>query len=114
MVVPGPLGWDPPLPHKNNRNHSWLAGAASVVVVAVVALIFASFISLPYDVIAPGDTRRVNDLIAAKNVKTYPAKGQFMYTTVSVREHVNVLEMVRRRRSAARSRRSSTSSSTET
>ena len=89
MVVPGPLTWDPPLADEDHRWRGWALLVGVVVLVAVIAM----FVQLPYDVISPGETRQVNDLFqVGSSARTYPPRGQFLYTTVSVREHVNVYE----------------------
>ncbi|MGI8776603.1 MAG: YlbL family protein [Acidimicrobiales bacterium] len=65
------------------------AAAASVLLVAAVA---ALFIRIPYDTIAPGSASRVDDLIAITGHQAYPPKGRLLFTTVSVRERVNLWE----------------------
>jgi len=62
---------------------------ASVLVVAAVA---ALFIRIPYDTIAPGTASRVDDLIVINGHEAYPPKGKILFTTVSVRERVNLWE----------------------
>ena len=60
--VPGPLAWDPPLADQDHRWRGWALVAGVLVLAAIVGL----FIRLPYDVISPGETRRVNDLMKVK------------------------------------------------
>lgn len=89
MVLPGPLAWDPPLGDQDHRWRGWALVAGVLVLAAIVGL----FIRLPYDVISPGETRRVNDLMKVTGgAKVFTPRGQFLYTTVSVREGVNLYE----------------------
>src|SRR2546423_8908289 len=93
MVPPGQLARDPPLADQDHRWRGWALVAGGLVLAAIVGL----FIRLPYDVISPGETRRVNDLMNVKgNAKVFPPRGQFLYTTVSVRECVNLYEALAR------------------
>lgn len=66
------------------------AVASMLTIVAVGGL----FIRLPYDTVAPGSTRQVNDLIAVKGHAAYPPRGKVLFTTVSVRERVNLWQAV--------------------
>jgi len=59
-----------------------------------IAAIAGLFIRLPYDTIAPGSARQVNDVVLVKGGPNYPPKGQIMETTVSVRERVSPYEYV--------------------
>jgi PDZ domain-containing protein len=61
-----------------------------LVVIAVGGL----FIRLPYDTVAPGSTRQVNDLIVVKGHAAYPPRGKVLFTTVAVRERVNLWQAV--------------------
>jgi PDZ domain-containing protein len=59
-----------------------------------VAAVAAIFIRLPYDTIAPGNSRQVNDVVLVKNGPSYPPQGQILETTVSVRERVSPYEVL--------------------
>ena len=60
----------------------------------MAAPIAALFIRLPYDTIAPGSSRQVNDVILVKDGPSYPPKGEILETTVSVRERVSPYEVL--------------------
>jgi len=66
--------------------------AAAVASILVVAAVAALFIRIPYDTIAPGSASRVDDLIAITDHPAYPPKGRLLFTTVSVRERINLWE----------------------
>jgi Lon-like protease len=72
------------------RRRWWLVPVAVLGLAAIVA----AFIRLPYDTIAPGTTREVNDLVLVRGAPSYPPKGQVLYTTVSVRERVSPYEVL--------------------
>ena len=72
------------------RGRWWLVPLILLAVAAIGAL----FIRLPYDTIAPGSSRQVNDLVLVRNGPNYPPAGQIMETTVSVRERVTPYEYV--------------------
>ncbi|MBV8161042.1 MAG: PDZ domain-containing protein, partial [Acidimicrobiia bacterium] len=59
-----------------------------------VAAIAAAFIRLPYDTIAPGDSRQINDMILIRGGPDYPPHGQILETTVSVRDRVTPYEVL--------------------
>lgn len=81
-------GWTRPPPPRKRR--WWLV---PVVLLAVVA-VGAAFVRLPYDTIAPGNSRQVNDVVLVKGGPSYPPKGQILETTVSVRERVTPYEIL--------------------
>jgi Lon-like protease len=58
----------------------------------VVCLAAGVLIRLPYVTIAPGSARRVDDLINVRDHPVYPPRGRVLFTTVSVREDINVFE----------------------
>ena len=58
----------------------------------MVALAAGVLIRLPYLAIAPGSARRVDDLINIRDHAVYPPKGKVLFTTVSVREDINLWE----------------------
>jgi PDZ domain-containing protein len=66
-----------------------LASLGSVFVTLGVA---AGFVELPYDTIAPGSAREVNDLVAVRGHEVFPPDGEVLFTTVSVRQRVNIYE----------------------
>lgn len=89
MVVPPPLSWDTseePSPWR------WLRWAVPAFV-ALVVLVGAIQISLPYYALAPGSARQVNDLIRVPDDRSYPPEGRVLLSTVSLRQ-VNALEAI--------------------
>jgi PDZ domain-containing protein len=87
MVVRSPLGWEPVAPRQTKP---WASLAIASVVVAVV-LIATMFVTLPYYALAPGNARRVDNLIVAGKTRTYPPKGRVLLTTITLYK-VNPLE----------------------
>src|SRR5947209_3558772 len=81
-------GWTRPPPRRRRR--WWLVA----VILLAVAAIGAAFVRLPYDTIAPGSSRQVNDLVLVKGGPNYPPRGEIMETTVSVRERVSPYEVL--------------------
>ena len=67
----------------------------SLLVVVVVLAIAAAFVRLPYEMVAPGSARQVNDLLSVKGTKVYPPDGKLYYATVSVRNDISPYEVVR-------------------
>src|SRR5438874_1210264 len=65
-------GWTRPPPPRKRR--WWLV---PLVVLAVVA-VGAAFVRLPYDTIAPGNSRQVNDVVLVKGGPSYPPTGQIL------------------------------------
>ena len=63
-----------------------------LVPLLVLAAVAGFFIRIPYDSVAPGSTRRVDDLISIEGHPSYPPKGRVLITTVSVRERINLWE----------------------
>ncbi len=91
-VPPAPGGaGQPPLGGPSRRRPVALV-AAAVASLLVVAAVAALFIRIPYDTIAPGSASRVDDLIVINGHDAYPPKGKVLFTTVSVRERVNLWE----------------------
>ncbi|MBV9411741.1 MAG: PDZ domain-containing protein [Acidimicrobiia bacterium] len=82
-------GWTRPQPPRRRRRW-WLVP----VILLAIALIAGMFIRLPYDTIAPGSSRQVNDVVLVKGGPSYPPKGQILETTVSVRERVTPYEVL--------------------
>lgn len=87
MVVPPPPGWErSPEP----SGWRWLRWAGPVAV-ALVLFVGAVQVSLPYYAIAPGDARRVDDLISVPKDRRFPPRGRVLLSTVSI-TRVNALE----------------------
>jgi len=72
----------------------WRVVLVALALLLVVAAIAAYYVLLVYDALSPGDTRQVNDLVAVRNHDVFPPHGQVLFTTVSVRERVNVYEIL--------------------
>src|SRR5438270_9517588 len=83
-------GWTRLPPPSPRKRRWWLV---PVVLLAVVA-VGAAFVRLPYDTIAPGNSRQVNDVVLVKGGPSFPPKGQILETTVSVRERVTPYEIL--------------------
>jgi PDZ domain-containing protein len=77
-------------PPRRRRRPWWIIPIVLVAIGAIGAL----FIRLPYDTIAPGDSRQINDLVLVRNGPSYPPHGQVLETTVSVRERVTPYEVL--------------------
>jgi PDZ domain-containing protein len=67
----------------------------SLLVAAIVVAIAAAFVRLPYEMVAPGTARQVNDLLSVKGTKVYPPDGKLYYATVSVRDDISPYEVLR-------------------
>lgn len=85
--MPGDGGYEPPRPGRR-----WAAVLGAVSTLLVVAGIGVAFIRLPYDTIAPGLVREVNDLVAVEGHPVYPPKGEVLFATVSARTGINPYE----------------------
>jgi PDZ domain-containing protein len=71
-------------PRHRRISRGWLA----VTVVAgllLVALVSSMFVYVPYYGLAPGDARPTLPLISSNDAQLFPADGQVLFTTVSVR-----------------------------
>ena len=68
-----------------------MALAIAGLVLAVVS-VGGAFVRVPYDSIAPGSARRVDDLIEVRGHPVYPPQGRVLFTTVAVREGINLWE----------------------
>ncbi len=90
--VPPATDAAPPPPARPFRRRPVALAAAAVASVLLVAAVAALFIRIPYDTIAPGSARRVDDLISITDHPAYPPQGRLLFTTVSVRERVNLWE----------------------
>jgi PDZ domain-containing protein len=60
----------------------------------LLAGIVAGLVRIPYDTVGPGSAKVVNKVVAVSGHDSYPPAGQVLYTTVSVRERVSVLQAV--------------------
>ncbi|MFP5317406.1 MAG: PDZ domain-containing protein [Acidimicrobiia bacterium] len=75
------------------RRHRVLVAVSSVLGVLLLASgIVAGVVRIPYDTVAPGTTRVVNEVISVSGHETFPPEGEVLYATVSVRERVSVLQ----------------------
>lgn len=91
MVVPqAPLSWEPQPEPRRRRWARW--GVPGVV--AVLLLLGAAQLHLPYYALAPGDARQVNDLIRVPEDRRFPPEGEVLLSTVSLSQ-VNALQAVR-------------------
>ncbi|MCA1683630.1 MAG: PDZ domain-containing protein [Actinobacteria bacterium] len=82
----------PPPPDGRSRRRPLSVAAVAVVSALVSAAVAALFIRIPYDSVAPGSANRVDDLISITGHEAYPPKGRLLFTTVSVRERINLWE----------------------
>ena len=87
----GGEGHDLSRPEPGRRRFRWWFVPLILLGVAAIA---GLFIRLPYDTIAPGSSRQVNDVVLIKGGPSFPPKGQIMETTVSVRERVTPYEVL--------------------
>ncbi len=76
------------------RHQAFAVVATSLGSLVVVAGIIAGLVRIPYDTIGPGSAKVVNKLVTVTGHDSYPPAGQVLYTTVSVRERVSVLQAV--------------------
>lgn len=88
--VPAPAWVGQPPPRRRYR-------ALTVVLcvlggLLVVAGAVAGLVRVPYDTLSPGKTTDVEGVVEVTGHETYPADGEILYTTVSVREHVSALQ----------------------
>lgn len=95
-VPPPPPPQPPPAPHPpgggSKGRTGWPAVVAVCCTILVVAGVAAAFIRLPYDTLAPGQARRVSDLVAVEGHPVYPPEGEVLFATVSSRQSVNPYE----------------------
>ena len=89
-VVAGPLSWVPP---EAPRKNGWALAGGPIIVVAVL-LYFANMITLPYVELAPGGADAINQLVSVPKDKSYPPRGSFLLTTVSLRTSVHPTDMI--------------------
>ena len=87
-VSPSP----PRLPGRSGGRRRWVVVVSVVSSLLLLTGAVGTFIRLPYDSIAPGSARRVDDLIVIRDHPVYPPRGRVLFTTVSVREGVNLWE----------------------
>lgn len=81
-----------PVPGSPRSSRRWAIALITLSVILLGLGIFARYVQLPYDTLAPGSARAVNGVIEVKGHPTYPPQGKVFYTTVSVRERVNPYE----------------------
>lgn len=84
---PGPLTWEPPAPARRQR-WAWFAVPALVL---VLVLAVSALVTIPYYSISPGMARPVDDLVFVPDDTRFPAEGDVLLTTVSLRK-VTLLE----------------------
>jgi len=84
----GPPPANAPLP----SSRRWAVALVALGVVLTGLAIIARYVQLPYDTLAPGSARAVNNVIDVRGHPSYPPQGKLFYTTVSVRERVNPYE----------------------
>ncbi len=90
-VVAGPLPWTPPAaPDKP----WWLLFGIPTIFVLVIAFVVGN-INLPYVSLSPGGADPINQLVSVPSDKKFPPKGSFLLTTVSLRQTVKPLDLVR-------------------
>ena len=88
----------PPAPQPPQRPRwrtlGW-AALGSVVAVVVAVLIAASVITVPYVIIAPGQTFVATQLVSVpSSVTTYPSQGEIRFVTVSERVEPTLLDKI--------------------
>lgn len=76
------------------RHRALVVVAATFSSLFVVSGIVAGLVRIPYDTLGPGSAKVVNKLVSIDGHESYPPAGQVLYTTVSVRERVSVLQAV--------------------
>jgi PDZ domain-containing protein len=90
MVAPGPpgsaAGYIPP----PRRRRKWPV----FLVLGLLLIAAASFVTLPYYSVSPGSARQVNDLINVPNDRAYPPRGKVFMATVSLQRATPVDALV--------------------
>ena len=74
------------------RPRPWTVVLAVLGLVLPAAGITGQLVTLPYDSIGPGSARDVSGMVTVNGHPSYPHQGRVLYTTVSVRERVNLFE----------------------
>lgn len=87
MLVPAPLSWEP-VPEPPRRR--WLLWGIPAAL-ALLLMVGAVQLTLPYYALAPGSARQVNDLIRVPEDRSFPPRGRVLLSTVSLSQ-VNALE----------------------
>lgn len=82
----------PPAPEHPQSSRRWAVALVALGVVLTGLAVIARYVQLPYDTLAPGSARAVNNVIEVEGHPSYPPQGKLFYTTVSVRERVNPYE----------------------
>jgi PDZ domain-containing protein len=80
----------PARPHKSK----WLLGGGPIIV-ALLVVWFVGNMTLPYVSLSPGGADAINQLVSVPSDKRFPPKGSFLLTTVSLRQTVRPLDLVR-------------------
>ena len=88
-ILPGETGPAPPEPA---RRRPWMVVLAALGLLLPAGGVAGQLVTLPYDSIGPGSARDVSGLVTVKDHPSYPPQGRILYTTVSVRERVNLFE----------------------
>jgi Lon-like protease len=86
MLPGGPVG--PPAVVRRR----WIAVVTVLGLLLSAAGLAGQLVTLPYDAIGPGSARDVTGLVTVEGHPSYPPEGRILYTTVAVRERVNVFE----------------------
>lgn len=81
----------PAAPTGRPKVSRWVVLFAVVGLLAATTLTVARFVRLPYDALGPGEARSLNDSVTIVGHPSFPPEGEFLSTTVSVRERVNAL-----------------------
>lgn len=82
----------PPASRASQDTRRWAIALVAISVVLAGLAVVARYVELPYDTLAPGSARAVNNVIEIEGHPIYPPQGKLFYTTVSVRERVNPYE----------------------
>ncbi len=90
MVVPGPPGPEEALVPARRRRPRW----PIFLVLGLLFLVAASYVTLPYYSVAPGSAQQVNDLIRVPKERSFPPRGKVYLATVSLQRATPVGALV--------------------